>query len=70
MTVEAEDVKVSYPCNGATTEFSIPFKCFIAGDVTVIHIDADGVETVLTETTHYSISGNLDTGGKITTVAT
>jgi len=70
MTIEAEAIRVSYDCDGATTEFSITFKAFISDDIKVVHIDADGVETVLTETTHYSISGNLDTGGLVTTVAT
>ena len=69
MTVQAEVTKVSYDCDGSTTEFSITFKCFSTDDIVVIHVE-DGVETVLTETTHYSISGNLDTGGKVTTVST
>jgi len=70
MTVLAEDTRVSYACNGSTTEFSITFKCFSKDDIKVVHVASDGTETVLTETTHYSISGNLATGGKVTTVST
>ena len=71
MTVSAETNSVTYSCNGVLTEFTFDFKVFKPADVKVILVTvATGAETVLTETTHYAITGSLSSGGKVTTVAT
>jgi hypothetical protein len=49
--------------NGSTTAFSITWQFFDADDLTVIAIDGDGVETVQTITTHYTVSGGTDANG-------
>jgi hypothetical protein len=49
--------------NGSTTAFSITWQFFDSDDLTVIAIDGDGVETVQTITTHYTVSGGTDANG-------
>jgi hypothetical protein len=49
--------------NGSTTVFSITWQFFDADDLTVIAIDGDGVETVQTISTHYTVSGGTDANG-------
>lgn len=73
MTVEAAVVSATFSCNGALTQFDFTFGLGVTADLEVIHTDADGVQTVLTETTDYSLSATNDdysTGGRVTTVAT
>lgn len=70
MTVAAETNRIPYSCNGALVNFDFAFKIFDETDLAVILTDSDGIETTLTLTTHYSVSGSLSSGGKITTVAT
>lgn len=70
MTVAAETNRVPYSCNGVLTDFDFTFKVFDEDDLAVILTDSGGTETVLTLTTHYSVSGSLSSGGKVTTVAT
>ena len=71
MTVSAETNSVTHDCNGVLTAFDFEFKVFQTSDVKVILILAStGAETVLTETTHYAVTGSLSAGGKVTTVAT
>ena len=74
MTVSAP---TTYPeqfaCNGLLTDFDFTFGIYESSELEVIHTDADGVETVLTETTHYTVSAtnsDFSTGGTISTVAT
>lgn len=74
MTVSAP---VTYPeqfsCNGLLTSFDFTFGIYESSELEVIHTDADGVETVLTETTNYSVSAtnsDYSTGGTVTTVVT
>jgi len=59
MTVSNETVKQIYPGDDANTTFAIPFA-FI--DTTVIavylRVDATGVETLQTLTTHYTLTGS------------
>lgn len=75
MTVTATTRKAG-PFNGndVTTAFPFTFKVFASSDLQLTHTDADGVETVLTLDTHYSISLNADQdnnpGGTITYPAT
>ena len=71
MTIAAETNKVTYTCDGSKTEFDFTFKVFQTSDVKVVLITvATDAETVLTETTHYAITGSLSSGGKVTTVST
>ena len=71
MTIAAETNKVIYNCDGSKTEFDFTFKVFQTSDIKVILITvATGAETVLTETTHYAVTGSLSSGGKVTTVET
>ena len=71
MTIAAETNKVTYNCDGSKTEFDFTFKVFQTSDIKVILITvATETETVLTETTHYAITGSLSSGGKVTTVST
>lgn len=56
--------------NGSTTSFSFGFKVFATGDVKVAIADSAGVETVLEEGTHYTVSLNANQetspGGSVT----
>ena len=71
MTIAAETNKVTYNCDGSKTEFDFTFKVFQTSDIKVVLITvATDAETVLTETTHYAITGSLSSGGKVTTVST
>ena len=67
-TVSDEAIKVSYSGNDATLAFDFTFKVFNSEDLEVILVDATGAETVLDETTHYSVTGSLSSGGKVTLV--
>ncbi len=71
MTISSETFKMIYTCDGSTTVFPYTFKIFEDGDLEVIlYTIADGTETTLTLTTHYTISGAGDaSGGNVTTVA-
>jgi hypothetical protein len=63
-------------CNGSTTAFPFTFQIFATSDLTVIlRVTATGAETVLTETTHYTVSATNNDyisgpGGTVTTVST
>lgn len=73
MTVAASTSKVQYNCNGSTVAFAFTFGVSATSEVKVIKTDAAGVETVLTETTHYSVSAtnnDYSSGGTVTTVST
>jgi hypothetical protein len=62
---------VAYNCDGSKTEFDFTFKVFQTSNIKVIlTVIATGAETVLTETTHYAVTGSLSSGGKVTTVDT
>lgn len=63
MTVTSTTTSVTYAGNGSTTAFSVTFKFY---ELEVIAIDADGVETVQTETTHYTVSGGEGSTGTVT----
>jgi len=63
-----------YACNASVVDFAGTFTLLAEADVAVILTDADGVETTLTLTTHYTVA---PTGGSypcdactVTTVAT
>lgn len=71
MAISSDD-RVDGPYNGndVTTVFPFTFKVFTSADLRVILTDTDGVETVLTLTTHYTVSLNSDQdispGGSVT----
>jgi hypothetical protein len=53
---------LTYNGNGATTAFSVTFP-FFTGSLVVTAVDADGVETTKTITTHYTVAGGTDGNG-------
>ncbi|MFH1557761.1 MAG: effector protein, partial [Pseudomonadota bacterium] len=56
MTVETETVKVTGAGNDAATSFSFsPVVLFASTDLVVTHVDADDVETALTEDVDYTV---------------
>lgn len=73
-TVTDASNKVSSACNGSTTAFTFSFPIVETSDLVVIHrVTTTGVETVLTETTHYEVSAtnnDYSSGGTVTTVST
>lgn len=66
--------KVTYNCNGSAVEFTFTFPIVDTSDMVVIlRTVSTGAETVLTETTHYSLSAtnnDYSSGGTVTTVST
>jgi microcystin-dependent protein len=71
MPVQSETSRIQYTGNASTvTPYPVPFYFLANADVIVVVTDGDGGETVLTETTDYTITGALDVaGGEIITVA-
>jgi hypothetical protein len=70
MTVESTNRRRQYDTNGTTGPWTVPFYFLANADLEVIHTDAAGVETTLTLTTHYSVTGaGVPAGGAVTTVA-
>lgn len=73
-TISDASCRAEFACDGSTTDFDFTFPILDTSDIMLLHrVIATGVETVLTETTHYSLSAtNNDyaSGGTITTVAT
>jgi len=73
-TVTDATCRAEYTCDGATTTFDFTFPILATSDLKVYHrVAATGVETLLTETTHYSLSAtnnDYSSGGTITTVST
>ena len=73
MTVSATYSPAQYDCDSITTDFTFSFGVVSSADVEVILTSSTGVETVLTETTHYSVTpagSGYSAGGTVTTVAT
>lgn len=70
MTQLAQDPSAGpYLGDGSTVTFSYGFRILAAADLEVTIIDADGLATVQTLTTHYSVSGvGAASGGTITFV--
>lgn len=71
MSVQATTSKVSYSGNGSTsTAYPVPFYFQNSADLVVLLTDTNGLRTVLTQGTDYSVSGagNIS-GGSITTIA-
>lgn len=70
MTVAVATARVSYAGSGTTGPFSVPFYFLDNSHLKVIKRSAAGVETTLTITTNYTVSGaGVAAGGTVTTVA-
>lgn len=69
MTVASETSRVQYAGNDVTTSFSVPFYFLANGDLKVVLTSTTGVESTLTITTHYTLSGaGVPAGGTLTMV--
>lgn len=67
MTVSSSVNKVTYAGNGTTTVFSANFYFFQDSDLLVVLRDANGIETVKTLTTDYTVTGaGNNAGGSVT----
>lgn len=68
MSISSTASRVSYAGNGVTTAFSFPYKFDANADLVVIlRVNATGVETTQTITTHYTVSGaGSESGGTVT----
>lgn len=71
MTVSSTDRKAGpFAGDGVATAFPFTFKIFTTTDLSVIHMDADGVETTLVLDSDYSVTLNsdqsVDPGGSVT----
>ena len=70
-TVPSDASRVGYSTNGSTTVFSVPFVFFDDTDLQVILVNnTTAVETVLTLTTNYTVTGGNGSTGSLTTVST
>ncbi|MCK5439424.1 MAG: hypothetical protein KAI97_05745 [Gemmatimonadetes bacterium] len=73
MTISAAYAPDRYSGNDSTTEFAATFPFFSEDELeVVIRIDATGVETVQTKTTHYTVTGGgvaLPATGSVTMIA-
>ena len=73
-TVADATCRAEFSANGSTTTFDFTFPIIATSDMKVYHrVNSTGVETLLTETTNYSLSAtnnDYSSGGTITTVAT
>jgi hypothetical protein len=69
MTLTTELTLVSYAGNGSTDDFAVTFPFWASGGLKVILVvDATGIETTQTETTHYSVTGGSGLTGTVTMV--
>lgn len=69
MTISSTTQKLQYDCDGVTTTFNYTFKIWDDSDLDVIITSAGGVETQLTLTTDYTVTGaGVDAGGTIVLV--
>ena len=69
MTVTTQTSTASYYGNGSTVAFAVPFYFLANTHLQVILRDAEGIETVKTLTTDYSVTGaGVSSGGTVTMV--
>lgn len=69
MTLASQTNRVTHAADSVTTEFAVPFKFLAATDLLVYLVDEDGVGTLQTLTTHYTVTGEgEEAGGEITFV--
>ena len=68
MTVQNENIRTTFSCDGVITEFSFSFKIFDEDDINVYARNTSTkVETLLVLGTDYTVSGTFESGGKVTT---
>ncbi len=74
MTVSSTSPRIKYNCNGSTTDFAFTFNASASDEITVILTTSAGVETTLTENSHYFVTAALNsdysTGGTVSTCVT
>jgi len=69
MSVSANATKIQYTPNGVSTTFAYNFPILLNTDIKVIFTE-DGVDTVKTLTTHYSVTGvGSESGGNVVFVS-
>lgn len=71
--VSSSTSRIQYNCNGSTVAFTFGFGVNATSEVQVVHTDSAGTETVLTETTDYTVTctnSDCSAGGTVTTVDT
>ena len=72
-TVSTSTSRIVYNANGVTVAFPFTFGVGETEEIKVVLTTSAGVETVLTETTHYTVdctNDDCESGGTVTTVAT
>ena len=65
MTIASPVSSASFAGNGVTLNFPLPFKFVATADVAVVLRRADGSETLLAETTDYTLSGAGEPSGGV-----
>lgn len=66
MTISSNLGRRSYSGDGSSTEFTVPFKFFANGDISVVLQSAAGVDATLTEGVHYTLTGaGSESGGEV-----
>lgn len=70
MTISSTVTKAIYGGNGSTTAFAVPFVFANKEDVEVMITDMEGVESMLTLSTDYTLSGEGQPSGGTCTLAT
>lgn len=68
MTLTTTASRVNYPGTGSTGPFTIPFRFTTVSDLVVTKRSSVGVETTLTNVTHYSVTGAGNATGALTLV--
>jgi len=72
MTITDATNKVTHTADGSTTAFAFTFPIVDTSDLKVVErVTSTGVETVMTETTHYTVSApnnDYSSGGTVTAV--
>ena len=69
MTVSTTNSSLAYSGNGTTATFSVSFQFFGADELKVYkRVSSTGVETLQTESTHYSVTGGSGLTGAVTFV--
>lgn len=68
MTISSSTIRWSYTGTGSNTVFAYTARITDDDYLTVISTDTTGADTVLTKTTHYTVSGVGTSGGNVTLV--
>ena len=67
MPISTTESRITYNGNGVTTIFSFPYRFLSNGDIVVVEVSDDGIETIKTLTTDYTLTGaGDDAGGNVT----